>query len=60
MVDLRYLRILRLLRILKLARYFHSLQLLFKVMRTEAASFGSALFILALVLVLCPRTGNFL
>jgi len=51
-VDLRFLRVLRLFRVFKLTRYSAAMAILLSVLRQEAASFGAALFILAVVLVL--------
>ncbi len=58
-LDLRFLRALRLVRILKLTRYSSAINLLLKVFKEEAPSFGAALFILAIVLVFAS-TGIFL
>ncbi len=51
-VDLRFMRMLRLLRIFKLTRYSSSMEILLTVFRDEAKSFGSAFFILIMVLVI--------
>jgi voltage-gated potassium channel len=57
--DLLFLRSLRLLRILKLARYSHSLHLLIQVLKQEAETLVSALFIFCLLLLLAA-TGMYL
>ncbi len=57
--DLRILRSLRLLRIIKLTRYSHSLNFLLQVLRQEAETMISALFVLS-VLVLLAATGIYL
>ena len=50
-VDTRILRVLRLLRVFKLARYSASLELLGTVMRKEASSFASALFVMLIIII---------
>lgn len=50
--DLRYLRLLRLERMLKLSRYFVSMRILLAVLNREKSSFGAALLILILMLIL--------
>lgn len=57
--DLLFLRSLRLLRILKLARYSSSLHLLIHVLKQEAETLVSALFIFCLLLLLAA-TGMYL
>lgn len=57
--DWRVLRSLRLLRLLKLTRYSHSLGLLLAVLRQEAETLLSALFILCM-LILLSATGMYL
>ncbi len=51
-VDLRWLRLFRLLRLFKLTRYWSALNLLYRVVRSEAEIIGAAVFLLCLVLVL--------
>ncbi len=51
-VDLRFLRVLRLFRIFKLTRYSAAMSILLGVLRDEARSFGAALFILMVILIL--------
>ncbi len=51
-MDLRFFRTLRLMRIFKLTRYSSAITLLFNVFRNEAASFGAAVFILLIVMIL--------
>lgn len=57
--DWRVLRSLRLLRLLKLTRYSHSLGLLLAILRQEAETLVSALFILCM-LILLSATGIYL
>ncbi len=57
--DWRVLRSLRLLRLLKLTRYSHSLGLLLAILRQEAETLVSALFILCM-LILVSATGIYL
>ncbi|MDD5392037.1 MAG: ion transporter [Thiothrix sp.] len=57
--DWRVLRSLRLLRLLKLTRYSHSLGLLLVVLKQEAETLVSALFILSM-LILLSATGMYL
>lgn len=57
--DLRILRSLRLLRVLKLTRYSHSLELLLAVLRQEAETLISAMFILCFLIIL-SATGIYL
>lgn len=57
--DWRILRSLRLLRLLKLTRYSHSLGLLLAILRQEAETLVSALFILCM-LILLSATGIYL
>ncbi len=51
-LDLRFVRVLRVLRIFKLTRYFSAIGVLLSVLKEEANSFGAALFILFVILVL--------
>lgn len=57
--DLLMLRSLRLLRILKLTRYSHSMELLISVLKQEAETMVSALFMLC-ILILLAATGIYL
>ncbi len=52
MLDMRMLRTLRLLRVFKLSRHSTSMDLLLTVIRTEAASMLSAMFIMMIVIIL--------
>ena len=51
-IDLRVLRVFRLLRLFKLTRYWSALNLLWRVLRDEAAVIGTALFLLLVTMVL--------
>lgn len=51
-VDLMFLRVFRLFRIFKLTRYSPAMGLLLTVLRKEARSFGAAMFIMLVVLVI--------
>lgn len=51
-MDLRFLRALRLLRVFKLTRYSAAMGLLAAVFREEAGSFGAALFVLLVMMIL--------
>ncbi len=51
-VDLRFLRALRLIRIFKLTRYSPAMGILLRVLKEEMPSFGAALFILVVILIL--------
>lgn len=51
-IDLRFLRVLRLLRVFKLTRYSSAMTVLLEVLRREARSFGAALFILFVILIM--------
>ncbi|MDQ2694853.1 MAG: ion transporter, partial [Pseudomonadota bacterium] len=51
-MDLRFLRVLRLLRLFKLTRYSRAMELLAQVFREEAATFGTTLFILLVMMIL--------
>lgn len=51
-LDLRFLRVLRLLRLFKLTRYSRAMGLLAQVFREEAATFGTTLFILMVMMIL--------
>ncbi len=51
-MDLRFLRTLRLLRVFKLTRYSAAMSLLAAVFREEAGSFGAALFVLLVMMIL--------
>lgn len=51
-LDLRFLRALRLLRGLKFARYSTAMDLLLTVIRNEAATVASALFVMILIIVM--------
>lgn len=51
-LDLRVLRILRLLRLFKLSRYWSALNLMTRVLRSEAEVIGAALFLLLMIMVL--------
>lgn len=51
-LDLRFVRVLRVLRIFKLTRYFSAIGVLLSVLKEESHSFGAALFILFIILIL--------
>lgn len=51
-LDLRFLRALRLLRIFKLTRHSSAMTILLDVLRQEARSFGAALSVLVVILLL--------
>lgn len=51
-VDTRILRALRLVRLFKLTRYSTSMELMMTVVRKEAASFASAVFVMLIIIVL--------
>ncbi len=51
-LDLRFLRALRLIRVFKLSRHSSAMTILLDVLRQEARSFGAALSILAVILIL--------
>ncbi|HID82793.1 MAG TPA: ion transporter [Chromatiales bacterium] len=51
-VDLMFLRVFRLFRIFKLTRYSPAMGLLLTVLRKESKSFGAAMFIMLVVLVI--------
>ena len=51
-LDLRFLRALRLLRVFKLARHSSAMDLLLTVIRNEAASITSALFVMVIIIVM--------
>jgi len=51
-VDTRMLRVVRLFRVFKLTRHFGALEILLKVIRSEARSLGAALFVLMVLVVL--------
>ena len=51
-VDTRILRVLRLFRVFKLTRHFSALEILFRVIRSEARTLGAALFVLLVLAVL--------
>lgn len=51
-IDLRFLRVLRLLRVFKLTRYSAAMTMLLEVLRREARSFGAALFILFVIMIM--------
>lgn len=51
-IDLRCLRVLRLVRIFKLTRYSAAMTILLGVLRDELPSFGAALFVLFMILML--------
>lgn len=50
-LDLRFLRVLRLLRIFKLTRYSSAMTMLLQVCREEMRTFGAALFVVFLMIV---------
>jgi len=50
--DTRMLRAVRLFRVFKLSRHFAALEILIKVIRSEARSLGAALFVLVVLAVL--------
>ena len=50
-IDTRILRVFRLLRVFKLTRYSASMELLVTVIRKEGSSFGSALFIMMILII---------
>jgi len=52
MLDTRMLRVVRLFRVFKLTRHFGALEILLKVIRSEARSLGAALFVLMVLVVL--------
>ena len=58
-IDTRFLRVLRLFRIFKLSRHFSAMSVLLSVIKTEAASLVSAIFIM-LVLVVLASAGMFI
>jgi voltage-gated potassium channel len=51
-LDLRFLRALRLVRVFKLSRHSSAMDILLTVLRQEARSFGAALSILLVILIL--------
>ena len=51
-VDTRILRALRLFRVFKLTRHFSALEILFRVIRSEARTLGAALFVMLVLAVL--------
>ena len=57
-LDTRMLRVVRLFRVFKLTRHFGALEILLKVIRSEARSLGAALFVL-LVLVVLASAGMY-
>jgi len=58
-LDLRFMRAVRLLRIFKLTRYFSALGVLLEVLREESRTFGAALFVL-LVIMMMASAGIYL
>ncbi len=51
-LDTRILRVLRLFRVFKLTRHFSALEILFRVVRSEARTLGAALFVMLVLAVL--------
>jgi len=51
-LDLRFLRALRLLRVFKLARHSTAMDLLLTVIRNEAATIASAMFVMVIIIIM--------
>ncbi len=51
-IDTRFLRALRLLRVFKLARHSTSMDLMLTVMRNEAATVASSLFVMLIIIIM--------